>query len=80
MARERWKIFGYDTTLVIVIFLYPSICFALYQDTKEILPLYYFILACILGILLGFLLIIKVVRPIFDYLDDKIEKIWGISR
>ena len=82
MARNQIRVFGVNLGLnwVVLAAVYPFICYALYRDMKAELPLYYIVLACFLGAVMGLFLIIKIVNPAMRYLDEKVERWFNVKK
>ena len=64
---------------LVLLSVYPFICYALYQDSKAVLPWYAIASACILGLGFGLLVIIKIIEPTNKYIDNKITKLLRIK-
>jgi len=53
--------------------VYLSACWAMYQDMKNTVPLLYIVVSCVIGLGIGLVIIIKIIVPIFRYLDERSE-------
>lgn len=58
--------------------MYLFICWEVYQDTKS--PWYYTAIACIVGLGLGLVVVIKIIDPYLKYSDAKINSWFGIKK
>ncbi len=55
---------GYTVSLVTLI-----ACFALYQDVRGLMPWYLFVVACIIGLSVGLILVVFVIKKILEKTD-----------
>jgi RsiW-degrading membrane proteinase PrsW (M82 family) len=74
MLREnplKWTFLGIIMCLI---------CWVFYQDQKDILPWYGIVISCVLGGLLGLVLVAKTVEPLNKYLDSKTRSWFKIKK
>ena len=80
MKRFVRLVHQYPKESIVTILFYPLICWALYQDRKDVMPWWTIVLVCTLGWLLGIVMIRKVVNPLTQYIDTKITRLFGIKK